>query len=232
MYRIGRRSKKKTKRYIWVVVLLMLLALCAAAAYVAYMVLSEADETISTPQAITREYAPPQGEDTKEFIQQGLFTITLPSDWVLKGHNETPHNLYSYQATEKNEDNRWLEIYVDRVPTDAAFNKLLPVIIENNKIVVTGSVSENCIEFTGPQGNPRGAGVDSLPAKWQGVDFLCDLSNYTRNVVGVGTVAAKHNIVLNGPTAGQHTFYFKYIDHNISPDYQILEKALQSFTVP
>lgn len=231
MYRLGRRSKKKTKRKVWVAILLVLIALGAAVAYFAVIILSEPDEEITTTQAITREYAPPQGEDTKNF-NQDMFSVTLPSDWVLKGHNEVPNNIYSYQATKKNADNRWLEIYVDRVPTGVAFNRLLPVIIENNKIVVTGSVSENCIEFTGPQGNPRGAGVAALPAKWQGVDFLCDMSNYTRNVVGVGTIASKHNVILSGPTAGQHTFYFKYIDHNISPDYQILEKALESITVP
>lgn len=230
MYRLGRRSKKQAKRRVWVFILLILLAVSGAVGFFIYKVLSEPDETITTTQAITREYAPPQGEDVKEF-NQGIYTITLPSDWVLKGHNETPFNMYSYQATKKNADNRWLEVYIDKVPTDVAFNRLLPVIIENNKIVVTGSVSENCIEFTGPQGNPQGAGVPALAAKWQGVDFLCDMSNYTRNVVGVGTVASKHNITLTGATAGQHIFYFKYIDHNISPDYQILEKVLESLTV-
>lgn len=230
MYRLGRRSKKGTKRKVWLFILFIILVIIGAAGYFVFRILQEPDETITTTQAITREYAPPQGEDTKDF-KQDTFTITLPSDWVLKGHNETPHNIYSFQATKKNADNRWLEVYVDRVPQDVAFNRLLPVIIENNKIVVTGSVSENCIEFTGPKGNPAAAGVDKLAAKWQGVDFLCDMSNYTRNVVGVGTVASQHNIVLTGPSGGQHTFYFKYIDHNISPDYQILEKTLESLTV-
>lgn len=230
MYRIGRRSKKRAKRKVWIFILIVILAIAGAVGYFIFRILQEPDETITTTQAITREYAPPQGEDIKEF-NQDIFTITLPSDWVLKGHNDTPHNMYSYQATKKNADNRWLEVYIDRVPTDVAFNRLLPVIIESNKIVVTGSVSENCIEFTGPQGNPAAAGVPALAAKWQGVDFMCDMSNYTRNVVGVGTVATKHNIALTGPTAGQHIFYFKYIDHNISPDYQILEKALESLAV-
>lgn len=231
MYRLGRRSKKRTKKKIWVFILLLLLAVIAGVGYLIFMVLQEPDETITTTEAITREYAPPQGEDEKQF-NQGPFVVSLPSDWIFKGHNERPHNLYSYQATKKNADNRWLEIYVDTVPTDVAFNRLLPVILENNKIVVTGSVSENCVEFTGPRGNPSAAGVDKLAAKWQGVDFLCDMSNYTRNVVGVGTVASGHTIVLSGSTAGKHTFYFKYIDHNISPDYQILENALESLVVP
>lgn len=230
MYRIGRQSKKKAKRKVWVGILLILLAAIGTTGFFAYKILSEPDETITTTQAITREYAPPQGEDTKEF-NQGVFAITLPSDWVLKGHNETPYNMYSYQATKKNADNRWLEVYIDRVPSDVAFNRLLPVIIEDNKIVVTGSVSENCVEFTGPRDNPAAAGVAMLPAKWQGVDFMCDMSNYTRNVVGVGTVATRHNVTLTGPTSGKHVFYFKYIDHNISPDYQILEKALESLAV-
>ncbi len=229
MYRLGRRSKKKTKRKLWVVILFVLLALGAVVAYTVITFLNEPDEQITTTQAITREYAPPKGEETRNF-NQDTFTVTLPSDWVFKGNNEAPYNIYSYQATKKNADNRWLEVYVDRVPTGVAFNKILPVIIESNKIVVTGSVSENCVEFTGPKGNPAAAGVDKLAAKWQGVDFLCDMGNYTRNVVGVGTTATSHNLILASPSS-KHTFYFKYIDHNSNPDYQILENALESFTV-
>lgn len=231
MYRLGRRSKKRTKKYIWLIILLLLIVLCAAGAYFVYKLLSEESETITNTTAITREYEPPQGEDVKEF-NQGPFVIKLPSDWVFKGHIDRPYNVYSYQATKKGADNRILEIHVDQVPQDAPFNRLLPVIVEDNKIAVTGSVSENCTEFTGPRGNPTAAGVDKMSAKWLGVDFLCDMSNYTRNVVGVGTAASGHNIVLSGPEKGRHTFYFKYIDHNINPDYQILEKALESFRVP
>ncbi len=231
MYRLGRRGKKKAKRKLWVSILIVLLIVCGGVGVGIFMLLREDTEQISLPQAITREYAPPQGEDEKIFTQE-TYTFRLPSDWVFKGHNEYPTNIYSYQATAKNADNRTLEIYVDRVPTDKAFNRILPVIISENKIVVTGSVSENCIEFTGLNGvNPQTAGVSTLMSKWQGVEFLCDVGNYTRNLVGVGTIDTKTNIILTGPESKQHTYYFLYIDHNINPDYQILEKALESFAV-
>jgi hypothetical protein len=231
MYRIGRRGKKKAKRKIWVFILVILIIACGAAAFLTFRILSEDTEQTSLPKAITREYEPPQGEDVKIFTQD-TFTFSLPSDWVFKGHNEYPTNIYSYQATKKDADNRTLEIYVDRVPTDKAFNRILPVVVLDNKISVTGSVSENCVEFTGLNGvNPQTAGVATLPSKWQGVDFTCDVGNYTRNLVGVATVAAKSNISLTGPASKQHIYYFLYIDHNINPNYQILEKALESFTV-
>lgn len=229
MYRIGRKDRKHTKRKIWVVILMFLLLCCIVGAYFAYTILSEDTEVITTTESITREYAPPQGEDVKEFSQDA-FSVTLPADWVFKGTNSTVHTIFSYQATKKNADNRTLEIYVDNVPTDKAFNRMLPVIIEENRIKATGSVSDNCVEFTGQNNvNPQTTTQPVIDSKWQGVAFRCDVANRSRNLVGVGMVDAGTNIVLNRPSGAKRTFYFLYIDHNINPDYKILEDALESF---
>lgn len=204
--------------------------LCSAGvAYVAYQILSEDTEVITTTKSITREYAPPQGQDVKEFSQDA-FNITLPADWVFKGSSHTVHNLFSYQATKKGGDNRTLEIYVDNVPTAKAFNRMLPVFIEENRIKVTGSVSDNCVEFTGVNNiNPQTTTQSTIASKWQGVEFQCDVANRSRNLVGVGTAATNTNIILNSSSGTKRTFYFLYIDHNINPDYKILEDALESF---
>ncbi len=225
MYKIGRRSKKRVKRKLWVFILIILIIVCAAIVTGIVYLLNQETEQITVPEkAITREYAPPQ-EDLKEFHQDS-FSINLPSDWVYKGHVTAPVNVFAYESTKKNEDARRLEIFVDRIPTDKAFNRILPVTIQDNKILVSGSVSGNCVEFTGINGvNPQTAGVATLASKWQGVEFTCDVGNRTRNVVGVGTTEHKSNIPLSN-----HVYYFLYIDHTIHPNYQILEKALESFT--
>lgn len=232
MYRLGRRSKKKAKKNLWVVILIFLLIPVVGVAFFLLRVVKDSDTKPTTPLAITREYAAEQTDDRKTFDQDD-FTIKLPSDWLLKDHMTTPYNMYSWQASKKGADNRWLEIYVDSTPQEKAFNRMLPVSIDGNKIIVTGSVSDNCTAFTGPQGpdHAPASGVDTLPAKWQGVDFQCDMANYTRNLVGVGTADTQTAIKLAGVKTGAHTFFFVYIDHNISPDYQILEDALASIEV-
>jgi hypothetical protein len=232
MYRLGRGTHKKIKRKLWLGIVLVLVMLFGAGGFFTVQLLHESEPSITTPKAITREYAPEAINDSKAFDQQ-LFTVSLPNDWLLKEHTTEPYNLYSFQATKKNADNRFLEIYVDKLPPDRPYNRLMPVSVDNNKIIVTGSVSDNCTTFTGPQGANQAAApkVDSLPAKWQGVDFKCDMANYSRNVVGVGAAAAGSKLPLLGATSGKHTFYFIYIDHNVNPDYQILEEALSSLTL-
>lgn len=192
-------------------------------------VLFAGEVTTTKPQAIVKEFAPP--EDNLRVFEQGGFSIKLPKDWKYQGYdNRGQYNRHSWQATEKNADNRWLEIYVDRVPTNRAFNRLLPVVVDENKVIVAGSVSDNCTAFTGSQGANRPSSVKSLVAKWQGVTFNCDMANYARNVVGVGTPESGTTVRVPG-ASGERAFVFVYIDHNISPDYQILEKALASLSV-
>lgn len=230
MYRLGRHSKKKAKKHLWLVILAVLLVPFAAGGYFIVKLMKDGETKPTTPLAITREYAVEEVDDRKVFDQDG-FSIKLPPDWIMKGHNTRPHNIYAFKATKKNADQRTLEVFVDRFDAEKAFNRLLPVSVEGNKIIVTGSVSENCVTFTGAQPNTPDPKVSWLPAKWQGVDFRCDMANRVRNVVGVGTPGGKPGITLSGPRTGSHTFFFVYIDHNINPDYQILEDALASLEV-
>lgn len=227
MYRLGRHSKRKAKKHIWFVFLFLLLVPFGAGGYLLFRLNQEGDTKPTTPLAITREYAVEEVDDRKVFDQDG-FMIKLPPDWVMKGHNTEPYNIYSFQATKKNADQRTLEVYIDRFDTEKAFNRLLPVSTDSNKIVVTGSVSENCAAFTGAQPSTPDPSVEWLPAKWQGVDFRCDMANRTRNVIGVGTVGGKIGVPLTGGRSGTRTFFFVYIDHSINPDYQIFEDALAS----
>lgn len=232
MYRLGRRSKKKAKKHVWFGILIVLIVPLLVGALVLVKLLQEDDPAPTTPQAITREYASQDASVSKVF-DQDTFKITLPSDWRLKDHTTTQYNLYSFEATLKTADARSLEIFVDRLPPERAFNRMLPVSIDSNKLIVTGSVSENCTAFTGSQGPGQvpAAGVDKLPAKWQGVQFFCDMANYSRNNIGVGSVGSRQRLTLAGPTTGQHVFFFVYIDHSANPDYQILESALSSLEV-
>lgn len=229
MYRLGRRSKKHRKKYVWILILFILLTVVGIAAFFLLRLVAQDVPEPTTPQAITRQYAPPESENTKEF-EQDPFLVTLPSDWRFVGHNTEPHNIYKFQASKKNADNRWLEVYIDQVP-NKALNRLMPIMVEDNKITVVGSVSENCTAFTGTQQANQQNATGILPAKWQGIEFLCDIGNNTRNLVGTGTIGTNTNIKLATPAGAQRTIQFVYIDHNIRPDYQIFEDALASFSL-
>lgn len=229
MYYIGKQSKARFKRTVWSGMVVVLFLGIGFGGYSAYRVITAPQAQATLPAAIIHEFAPPE-EVERSFTEQ-YFTIRLPEDWQLNGHSdESLYNKYTFQATAKNKDNRWLEVYVDRVPENLSFNRILPVFINENRFVVASSVSDNCTEFTGDKAAKPEPSVRTIPAKWQGVTFDCDMANYIRNVVGVGSPENGHNLPLSGPTGAKHIFYFVYIDHNINPDYQILERALESFT--
>lgn len=228
MYRIGKHSNVRIKKTIWSGIVVTLVVLVGFGVYTAYKALTAPTIQATLPSAIIHEFASPEAAD-KTFNEQH-FTLKLPEDWRLNSYStESMYNKYTYQATAQNKDNRWLEVYVDRVPTNLSFNRILPVFISENRIVVASSVSDNCTQFTG-ETIKQPATIETIPAKWQGVSFVCDVANYVRNVVGVGSPETGHNLQLTGPSGVKRTFYFVYIDHNINPDYQILERAIESFS--
>ena len=230
-YRIGNIRNHKLRKRVWGLIVLLIVALLLASGYGAMRVVQATETEISLPEPIFHEYAP-EKESDKAF-DEDTFQISLPEDWVLKEHlTTTAYDRYIYHATKKNHDNRSLEIYLDGQPPEPAFNRLLPVITEENRVVVASSVSENCTAFTGTQGaNKPTTGPSVQTAKWQGISFSCDMANYSRNVVGAGVLETGTDITLTGPATGKSTFVFRYIDHNINPDYQIFERALESFVV-
>lgn len=232
MYRIGRKKGKKTRKHVWLFVFMFTVFLCAAAGFLAYKIAMELQATeVTTPKEIVHEYAPP--ESNEKTFDQDLFQIKLPADWVFKGHTTDQYNRYSWQASAKNADNRWLDIYVDKTPSNMAFNRMYPVTVQSNRILPAGPVSDNCTAFTGSQGrdNAPDPRVPQIQTSWQDVSFWCDMSNYRRNVVGVGTVNAKEGVTLVSTSGVRHNFLIVYTDHNFNPDYNLLQNALKSITL-
>jgi hypothetical protein len=159
------------------------------------------------------------------------FTIQLPTDWKFIGQTTGPYDFYTWQETTKYEDNRVLDIYVDTIP-NTAVNRLQPVTADGNRLQV-GTLSDTCLTFTGPSVSSAQA-AQSLPnqlAKWQGVNFMCDLANYNEDSVGTSSLQGINTVTLTGPITGRHSFFFLYVDHNIQPDYTIFSNALGSFRV-
>lgn len=160
-------------------------------------------------------------------FDEANFTMELPADWKrLAPDLAGPHKKYSYQAGLKNADNRYLTIYTDGLPQNMAVNKAVAVRGEGSKLS-HGMASENCTEFTAQPA----ANALAVPAKWDGIDFLCDMDTNTRNVIGTSSPGNINKVVLTDVGFTQHSFFFLYEDNNNTPDYDIFYKMLDSFTV-
>lgn len=157
--------------------------------------------------------------------------MQLPGDWKESRRiTTTGSHTIIWQATKKGQDNRSLQIFVDTIPSSMPVNRLMPVTVQGSGLIA-GDISDNCATFTGGGTLDTKQAVLQKPtlAKWQGVDFMCNLPNVVDNQIGVGAVGNPINqVTITGP-AGTHKYFFLYTDRNIQPDYTILTDALQSF---
>jgi hypothetical protein len=223
MYHEGKRIISHHKSHVIMVWIVIVLVALTVGGIISAKHLLKSDTNLGkTPKPVVNTVVA-ASSPTKQFTE-GIFTISLPKDWVYVGRAQDIYRAYIFENTATDKGVRQLDIYVDNIPTGLGVNQVLPVTTAVTKIYVT-SVSGNCAQFTGDKvpGNP------ATPAKWQGVNFLCDLGNYTRNVVGTSTDTSVNSLTLTGPTAGTHKLFFTYTDNSAEPDYQILYDSLQSF---
>ena len=219
MYRLGEPLARHHKRIVWGVGAVV----CIAAAALIIRDYVRANTVIGpTPPATTTSVT--AASATKAF-DEPLFTVALPTDWQLAESMSSP-SMYRFVGTTKSDNARWLDIYVDTLPNNFAMNRMLPVQADGTGVAVIGTVSDNCVNFTGP-GVTVGSGT--ALAKWEGITFACDTGNYIRDVVGIGTSSADNSVVLTSPDKGTHKFYFVYTDNSASPDYTIFTSALKTF---
>ncbi len=165
-------------------------------------------------------------------INEPTFSMQLPSDWKETERKNIPvEKSVTWQAGKKGHDNRWLKIYVDTIPADYAVNRLVPVNKSSSGELLANDVSPNCSTFTqgGTQNADQAQHLQSKPAKYQDVDFICDLVKIVDNQVGAGSADGINTIIVPGENTGTHKYFFLYIDRNIQPDYSIFYNALKSF---
>lgn len=217
-YRLGYRPKRRGRKVV-AVVIPVLLILGGLGGFLAWDVLRQETTVVSGPGRSVPQVLDEQTSLQQTVIDQPLYSLQLPPDWKeVERRNAATEQSITWQAKKKGEDNRWLKVYVDKVPADLAFNRLLPVDPGGNAISYR-QISDNCANFTNPGTNNK------IPtaSKWQQIPFICDLPNFVQNKVGTNPIE------LAGPTKGKHRYVFLYTDHNIQPDYNILYNALKTF---
>lgn len=165
-------------------------------------------------------------------INEPTFVMQLPGDWKeIERKNVTAEKSITWQATKKNHDNRWFKVYIDTIPENYPINRLVPVNKSSGGELIAGDVSPNCATFTqgGTQNADQAQHLASKPAKYQSIDFICDLVKIVDNQVGAGSTDGVNTITLKGAGGSTHKYFFLYTDRNIQPDYSIFYNALKSF---
>ena len=222
MYRVGERKHSRRRMYAWLGGLLALLVIGA----VIGIRMLHADTIIgNTPKEVIRKIT---YDTPKVSVFEGTtFKVTLPSDWKVMPVNDIPTPTYTWHGTSKDDTARWIDVYVDASLSEFAVNRVISVQSNDTGLSVTSDVSDNCTSFTG--GASVGPGQTHVQAKWQGVPFLCETGNYTRDVVGIVSGDGLNDVTITGPIKGQHRYMVVYTDNSASPNYKIFTDALKSF---
>jgi hypothetical protein len=176
-----------------------------------------------TPPAATSKVSLPIQH--KRHISERFFSLDLPTDWRSTASPNQPYAIYSWHNTAGNKGVRRLDVYLDGAPR-LAVNRVLPVQANGTRLVLLGQVSDNCMTFT--EGAKRTAAA-SMPAKWRGVNFLCDTANPLRDVVGTSSPNGIDTVKVSSPGTGTHDFFFVYTDNSATPDYDVFTGIVTSF---
>jgi len=159
-----------------------------------------------------------------------LFSITLPATWVSDGYKNPFSNqeYYEYRNMQKNYDDQWLRVYVDVFPSDFPINDVLPVTVENNRMV-PGTISSDCSTFNGAPTENTNSATDNQPwlANWQGISFTCDM--VPSQTVGTASISEGYGITLKSKNGSSHKYFIVYIDDSAEPSFQNIVNAVQSF---
>lgn len=226
-YRYGHRTVKRHH-----VVLLTLFVCLVIGGGAAFLIVRDIRSNQSGPVAgESKTVGQVTGSDSKKMtVTEPLYTMQLPGDWKEKSRvNTAAETSVTWRATKKNDDARWLTVYIDKIPAQKSINRLLPVSSQKDRLLL-GDISDNCITFTegGSFDASKAAQNKDKQARWSGVDFICNLPSILENQVGTGSSEGINQVTLTG-TKGPHKYFFLYVDHDIQPDYSIFTDALSSF---
>ncbi len=222
MYKIGHR-KRNIRHQVYVMTIIMTIFVGIIAAGIFYISNTAEHATINQATPVNRNFDPNNAKHNLK-IDTELYTMELPSDWKQIAQNADTRYTSTKWQLQSGIQNRWIEVFTDRIPQDMAFNRIIPIVI-SGKTITRETASDNCSKFT-PKTSDA---ILKVPSKWQYATFLCDLSNATDNIVGVadktGTVLS-----LSGNVRGTHSYMFVYTDRSIPEDQTPISIALKTFT--
>lgn len=221
MYQVGKREHKHRKfwkRFGWLVGLLVV----AAGIYGLMHLRLEPKQNVHNSPPVSKAYDVSSAK--KVHIDKPILTMDLPAGWTEAKLPASP-TAPAYEFRSKSQDAQVLDIYIDNPPPLFGINRAIAVSVSGSGLQYE-SVSENCTSYTDI--TKRGPTGGIAPAKWQGMDFYCDVANYARAVVGTVSHDGINYLSVTTPTQGVHKIFITYTDNNISPDYSTLYDILNS----
>lgn len=227
MYQLGYRPRH---HYIRFAIVTLLLAGLIVGGIVAFRQIFRPDTILVQSNPIVRN-VPVSNVETKH-ITKGDVSFDIPATWREQKPDQsttTTLPLGTWQGTVKDDTARWLNVYIDTIPSDLAINHLLPVEADGDHLNVTDTTSDNCVNFTDKATTSSRTGT--APAKWSGVNFICDVGNYERDVVAIGSTEGVNKITVVGKVAGKHQVLLVYTDNSPNPDYTLFATIAKSFRV-
>ena len=223
MYRAGTRPKnKKRRRRIWLIIILLLLII----SWFSYGAFKKASTPKSEIKQAKATYKKIDYSKKTQIFSNEIFEIELPATWHTLNQASGSYKTYSYQSN-SGSDGQIIQIFVDTIPVNFAVNKALIIKSQGDKVSVESPISDNCTAYTK---NSANVGQYGAAARWQGVDFLCDMANTSRNVIGTSSVDGINTVVLKSPSTGrQSKLFFTDTANGINPDYNTFVSAVNSF---
>lgn len=229
MYRLGQRKEQKRKRKTrWFVVTLIVIAVIIV--LIIYLLsLLKPNTTIQQSAPTVKKVSYDEKQTTKKYDQPD-FTITLPISWQAQPRPAGQYQSYVWTNINKNKNGENLTIYQDTIPLKFAVNRVIILEPGIDKMSIKGDLSDNCVMYTKSQAYTSSS--VGVPARWQGVDFICDQGNYQRDVIGTSSVQGINTVILKSPSTGkEHKFFFTYTNNSINGDYTVFKDALNSFVM-
>ena len=226
MYRIGERKENERRhKKRWLVFwLILVIALIGGIIYLLNHLKPETK--ISESQAVIKKVS--YQEKTKKIkYEETDFTIELPSEWKKEASQSSSYRMFTWSHI-NDKASESITVYQDTIPAKYAPNRIVIVEGSGAQVVVKGQVSDNCAAYT------KNLATDKyqigVPAKWEGVDFLCDQANQTRDVIGSSSKAGINTVIVTSPTTpNKHKFFFSYVNHSLKPDYSVFTDTIGTF---
>ncbi|MDB5184925.1 MAG: hypothetical protein JWN38_733 [Candidatus Saccharibacteria bacterium] len=221
MYRAGLKQRRRRRWPIWTALLLVLVLIGGVLWVPKHL---SAHTQITQSKAVVTTVVADDG--AKKTFDETDFSFKLPIDWVKLPAVPSQYHMYRYSSGGKTAGMQVMEVYEDTIPAKYAVNNMVVVQGGGTGIAVEGEVSDNCAQFTK---DATSTNNDGILAKWQGVDFLCDLGNQSRNVAGTSSLGNLNSVAVKSTTGIEHKFFFSYTDSGINPKFSVFVAALNSF---
>lgn len=202
---------------------LLVLAFCAVLAYWLLNIRIAPKQEIQNTIEVSKSYAP-EGK-AKVQVDKPLFKLELPAGWKERGAELAviPAATYTFQSPDK--PAQLFALYIDAIPATMAVNGAVVVAPQGDGII-SDTVSGNCTTYTdASKADPR---TKIAQARWQNINFLCDMANFNRGVVGTQSTEGINQVTVKGPTTGEHKLFIRYTDNTVSPNYNTLYEIIRS----